>query len=227
VPWHPSLDSAAARTQNIPADLRFSIVDAPADAAYPITTITWLLAYKSEPEQAKAVALARLLWWATHEGQQFDQDLGYTVPGALGETVAVTMVVGNSFTRIQPWLFTLGDTLVMLSARYEDPSQLASPLDPVGHRAEDAGGQHRVEAAVRERQRLRVCLTQIDLQAQPGCACTGREIDGGDLQTWRVVRDVDPSPDPHLQHPRSTHRAPHRRSGRRQPPLGPARVIRS
>ena len=41
----PSLDSvtaaAAAALTSIPADLRFSIVDAPGDTAYSISTATW------------------------------------------------------------------------------------------------------------------------------------------------------------------------------------------
>src|SRR5438445_3745985 len=46
----PSLESvtaAAASMQTIPADLRFSIVDSPGPTAYPISTATWLLAYKN------------------------------------------------------------------------------------------------------------------------------------------------------------------------------------
>jgi phosphate transport system substrate-binding protein len=84
----PSLDSvtaaAAASAQDIPPDLRFSIVDAPGDGSYPISTATWLLAYKNEAEQAKVVAVTRLLWWVTHDGQKFNKDLAYaTVPDAL------------------------------------------------------------------------------------------------------------------------------------------------
>ena len=84
----PSLDSvtaaAAASAESIPPDLRFSIVDAPGEASYPISTATWLLAYKNESDQAKAIALTRMLWWATHEGQRFNKDLAYaTVPDAI------------------------------------------------------------------------------------------------------------------------------------------------
>jgi phosphate transport system substrate-binding protein len=84
----PSLDSvtaaAAASSQSIPADLRFSIVDAPGDGSFPISTATWLLAYKNETDQAKAIALTRMLWWATHDGQRFNKDLAYaTVPDAI------------------------------------------------------------------------------------------------------------------------------------------------
>jgi phosphate transport system substrate-binding protein len=79
----PSLDSvtaaAAASLQTIPADLRFSIVDAPGDTSYPISTATWLLAYKNQTDQPRAVALTRLLWWATHDAQKFNKDLQFAV----------------------------------------------------------------------------------------------------------------------------------------------------
>jgi phosphate transport system substrate-binding protein len=79
----PSLDSvtaaATAALTNIPADLRFSIVDAPGDASYPVSTATWLLAYKNQTDQPKALALTRLLWWATHDSQQFNKSLQYAV----------------------------------------------------------------------------------------------------------------------------------------------------
>jgi phosphate transport system substrate-binding protein len=84
----PSLDSvtaaATASAQSIPPDLRFSIVDADGDTSYPISTATWLLAYANQNDQPKAIALARMLWWATHDGQRFNNDLAYaTVPEAI------------------------------------------------------------------------------------------------------------------------------------------------
>jgi phosphate transport system substrate-binding protein len=76
--------AAANSSQNIPPDLRFSIVNAPGANSYPISTATWILAYKNMTDQAKATALTRMLWWGTHEGQQFTKDLAYaTVPDAL------------------------------------------------------------------------------------------------------------------------------------------------
>jgi phosphate transport system substrate-binding protein len=79
----PSLDSvtaaATAALQIIPADLRFSIVDASGDTSYSISTATWLLAYKNQTDQPKALALTRLLWWATHDAQTFNKDLQYAV----------------------------------------------------------------------------------------------------------------------------------------------------
>jgi phosphate transport system substrate-binding protein len=84
----PSLESvtaaAASAAGAIPPDLRFSIVNAPGQRAYPIATATWLLTYRELGDRAKGLALTRMLWWATHEGQQFNNALAYaTVPAAL------------------------------------------------------------------------------------------------------------------------------------------------
>jgi phosphate transport system substrate-binding protein len=85
---NPSLESVSAAAASaatlIPADLRFSIVNAPGADAYPISTATWLLAYRDTTDTAKALALTRMLWWATHEGQQLNNNLAYaTVPPAI------------------------------------------------------------------------------------------------------------------------------------------------
>jgi phosphate transport system substrate-binding protein len=78
-----SLDSvtaaASASLQVIPADLRFSIVNASGATSYPISTATWLLIYKNQTDQPKALAMSRLMWWATHDGQKFNNDLQYAV----------------------------------------------------------------------------------------------------------------------------------------------------
>jgi phosphate transport system substrate-binding protein len=84
----PSLDSvtaaAASAATSVPDDLRFSIVNAPGDTAYPISTATWMLAYRDMTDKAKGLALTRMLWWATHDGQRFNNDLLYaTVPGEI------------------------------------------------------------------------------------------------------------------------------------------------
>jgi phosphate transport system substrate-binding protein len=77
----PNLESvtaaAAGVAQTIQPDLRASIVDAEGADAYPIAGFTWLLAYKNVDDQAKGLALTRMLWWATHEAQRFNGELGY------------------------------------------------------------------------------------------------------------------------------------------------------
>ncbi len=61
----------------LPADLRGYIVNAPGAQSYPITAVTWILVCPRQTDQAKAIALTRMLWWATHTGQQYNERLDY------------------------------------------------------------------------------------------------------------------------------------------------------
>jgi phosphate transport system substrate-binding protein len=76
----PSVVSAAAAALNIatfPADLRFYFVNAPGDASYPITGFTWVVVYQNQTDTSKGQAVANMLWWVTHDGQQFSSPLQY------------------------------------------------------------------------------------------------------------------------------------------------------
>jgi phosphate transport system substrate-binding protein len=83
----PTLDnilSAAAASTGTPnpADLRIHIVNAPGAQSYPISTYTYMLIYKDmstnpNTSQAKAIALAKFLWWAIHDGQRYSTGLIY------------------------------------------------------------------------------------------------------------------------------------------------------
>jgi phosphate transport system substrate-binding protein len=54
-------------------------VNAPGADAYSISTATWLLTYREIGDRAKGLAIIRMLWWATHEGQRFSNDLAYAM----------------------------------------------------------------------------------------------------------------------------------------------------
>ena len=69
--------AAAGVAATIAPDLRASIVNAEGPRSYPISGFTWLLAYKNVTDEPKAVALTRMMWWATHDAQKFNGDLGY------------------------------------------------------------------------------------------------------------------------------------------------------
>ncbi len=76
----PSVTSAAAAAQNIttfPDDLRFYFVNAPGDASYPITGFTWAIVYQNQTDMGKGQADANMLWWVTHDGQQYATPLNY------------------------------------------------------------------------------------------------------------------------------------------------------
>jgi phosphate transport system substrate-binding protein len=69
--------SAAAATAQMPEDLRVQITNADGADAYPISSYTYILVYKDQSDAAKGKALADFLWWATHDGEKFTQDLHY------------------------------------------------------------------------------------------------------------------------------------------------------
>ena len=77
----PTLESvtaaAAGVADTIPPDLRASIVDAAGENAYPISGLTWVLAYQNQTERPKAIAMTRLFWWMTHDGRRLNSELGY------------------------------------------------------------------------------------------------------------------------------------------------------
>lgn len=75
----PSLQgaSAAAAQATIPDDYRVSIVNAPGDESYPISTFTWLLVYEKQTDKVKGEAVVRLIDWMIHDGQSLSEGLDY------------------------------------------------------------------------------------------------------------------------------------------------------
>ena len=99
----PSLDGAKADAEGvttIPADLRFYIVNAPGDTAYPISGFSWAVVYQNQSNADKGQALANLLWWMTHDGQQYATPLNYVpLPATIvtkGEAQIQSMTCGGS-----------------------------------------------------------------------------------------------------------------------------------
>ena len=77
----PSLDAVtAAASESLaatPEDLRVSITNAGGAAAYPISSYTYVLAYREQKDAAKGKALVDFLWWGIHDGEGFARDLQY------------------------------------------------------------------------------------------------------------------------------------------------------
>ncbi len=67
----------AAQGVALPDDLRVKVVDSENPAAYPVVGFTWILAYAQQSDASKALALTRLLWWATHDAQSYNAGLEY------------------------------------------------------------------------------------------------------------------------------------------------------
>jgi phosphate transport system substrate-binding protein len=78
----PSLKSTnEAANVSLPEDTRVSLTNSDADNGYPIVSFTWLLLYKdqnyNDRSEGKAKEVVKLLWWVTHEGQQYAEPLSY------------------------------------------------------------------------------------------------------------------------------------------------------
>jgi phosphate transport system substrate-binding protein len=96
----PSIDAvtaaAASASAQTPDDLRVSITNSAGENAYPISSYTYILAYKEQKNAEKAKALVDFLWWGIHDGEQFAKDLQYAPLPA--EIVKRTEAKINSIT---------------------------------------------------------------------------------------------------------------------------------
>jgi phosphate transport system substrate-binding protein len=86
----PTLESvtaaAAGAIGNLPAntDYRISIVNAPGNTAYPISSFTWILVYQHPRDAARGKALVDFLHWAYQNGESVAASLDYApLPAAM------------------------------------------------------------------------------------------------------------------------------------------------
>ena len=87
----PSDESAGAAlaSAELPPDLRVSIPDPEGDGSYPVVTYTWILAYKTYTDAAKAKAMEVMVEYGLNEGQAIASTLGYVpLPKSVREKVA-------------------------------------------------------------------------------------------------------------------------------------------
>jgi phosphate transport system substrate-binding protein len=74
----PSLEGATAAATEVAqslsadTDFRIAIVDPPGADAYPISSFTWLLVYKTMPDGARAKELTRFVTWALADGEKVE-----------------------------------------------------------------------------------------------------------------------------------------------------------
>jgi phosphate transport system substrate-binding protein len=92
--------AAATSVGSIPSDLRFYIVNAPGSDAYPISGYSYIIVYEQQVDTAKGQALANLLWWMIHDGQQYAEPLHYAALPAImvtrSEAQIRAMICGSS-----------------------------------------------------------------------------------------------------------------------------------
>jgi len=84
----PSLaaTTAAAVGVTLPDDMKVMITDSANRQAYPIVGFTWILVYRNQQNLSKGYTLAKMLWWAIHDGQKYAEPLQY---GALPNDAVV------------------------------------------------------------------------------------------------------------------------------------------
>lgn len=67
----------AAVLPTIPADLRYSLTDAPGEDSYPVSGTVWAVLYANQSAAPTGPELVAFLRWATHEGQGYLSDLPF------------------------------------------------------------------------------------------------------------------------------------------------------
>ena len=90
----PTLESVseAASKVEMPADYRVSITNAAGKDAYPISSFSYILVYKDQPNPAKGQALLEFLWWAVHDGEKTAASLDYApLPKSVVQSVEGTL----------------------------------------------------------------------------------------------------------------------------------------
>lgn len=80
--------AAAGAIGTLPAntDYRISIVNAPGRGVYPISSLTWILMYKSQRDPVKGRQLLDFVTWGLGEGQRYETALDYAaLPPAMAK----------------------------------------------------------------------------------------------------------------------------------------------
>ena len=78
--------TAAAAGMKLPknTDYRVSIVNGPGKDSYPISSMTWILAYQNQPDRVKGEKLVNFLRWAYKNGEKTAASLDYApLPSAM------------------------------------------------------------------------------------------------------------------------------------------------
>lgn len=90
----PTVEAATAAADGVemPDEMHVSLAEARGAAAYPIASYTYLLVYDDAKDVSKGQALARFVWWATHDGQKYAKALDYApLPASVVNKVEVKL----------------------------------------------------------------------------------------------------------------------------------------
>jgi phosphate transport system substrate-binding protein len=87
----------AAEGVSLPDDMKIMITNSSNPDAYPIAGFTWILVYVNQTDKAKGTTLAKMLWWAIHEGQQYCAPLDYAPLSASAVTKAENEILSMKY----------------------------------------------------------------------------------------------------------------------------------
>jgi phosphate transport system substrate-binding protein len=95
----PTLESTTQASVGValPADMKIMITNSSNPDAYSIAGFTWILAFTNQADQSKGLALANLLWWAIHDGQQFTNALNYAALSPAAVTNAENEILSMNY----------------------------------------------------------------------------------------------------------------------------------
>jgi phosphate transport system substrate-binding protein len=99
----PSLASASAAADGValPANMLVMITNSSNPTAYPIVGFTWLIVYVNQTNQAKGQELVDMLWWAIHDGQQYNAALTYPSLPAAAVAIAEAQINSIKYNGVQ------------------------------------------------------------------------------------------------------------------------------
>ena len=85
--------TSAAESAELQDTLQASLVNRTGETTYPIVTFTYMLVRENPRDSVKGPALARFVWWITHEGQRFAEALDYApLPSSVVKRVEARLV---------------------------------------------------------------------------------------------------------------------------------------
>jgi len=98
----PSIASVtAAANITIPADGKVSLTNTDATDGYPISGLSWVLIYKEQKYNDRtadrATKMLKLIWWMTHEGQQYSAALNYAPLSASAVSVGEALLKSATY----------------------------------------------------------------------------------------------------------------------------------
>jgi phosphate transport system substrate-binding protein len=87
----------------LPDDMKIMITNSGNPDAYPICGFTWVLAYVNQTDQKKGQTLAKVFWWAIHDGQQYGTALDYAPLSSMAVTKAENEILRMNY-KGQPFI---------------------------------------------------------------------------------------------------------------------------